>query len=286
MDSTTPKVSFIPKGSLVRETAFLERRRPRSAIGFIAVLAFVASVGSYAGLYFYNDSLEKKVEAKTDEINLIQKKFSEAPQIDKAQVFRARTKIASELLDSHTLVSPVFTFLSDYTLGSILYEKFSFTRGADGATVELLGEAPSYAALAYQGDVLRERTKELSKFDINNVSLTKFGTVSFVLSLTFVPTHLVYADSLGDTDDRSLQEDMTIFAPEQGDDTSGISGAVPDDLFSGSDMDSGVTSGADTITKTTEEGATVDQKAKTITTTPPPEKQSMLKSLWSRFKFW
>lgn len=282
MDSTTPKVSFIPKGSLVRETAFLERRRPRSAIGVIAVLAFVASVGSYVGLYFYNDSLEKKVEAKTDEINLIQKKFSEAPQIDKAQVFRARTKIASELLDSHTLVSPVFTFLSDYTLGSILYEKFSFTRGADGATVELLGEAPSYAALAYQGDVLRERTKELSKFDINNVSLTKFGTVSFVLSLTFVPTHLAYADSLGGTDDSSLQEDMTIFAPEQGDDTSIISGAVSDDLLSGS----GVDSGTDTTTKTTEEGATVDQKAKAATATSSAEKQSMLKSLWSRFKFW
>lgn len=282
MDSTTPKVSFIPKGSLVRETAFLERRRPRSAIGFIAVLAFVASVGSYAGLYLYNDSLEKKVEAKTDEINLIQKKFSEAPQIDKAQVFRARTKIASELLDSHTLVSPVLTFLSKYTLGSILYEKFSFTRGADGATVELLGEAPSYAALAYQGDVLRERTKELSRFDINNVSLTKFGTVSFVLSITFVPTHLAYADSLGGADDRSLQDYMTTFAPEQGDDTSVISGAVPDDLFSGS----GMASGTDTITKNIEKSATVNQKAKATTVTPPTEKQSILKSLWSQFKFW
>lgn len=285
MDSTTPKVSFIPKGSLVRETAFLERRRPRSAVGFIAGLAFVASVGSYAGLYFYNDSLEKKVVAKTDEINLIQKKFSDAPQIGKAQVFRARTKIASELLDSHTLVSPVFTFLSDYTLGSILYEKFSFTRGADGATVELLGEAPSYAALAYQGDVLRKRTKELSKFDINNVSLTNFGTVSFVLSLTFVPTHLAYADSLGVSDNSSLQDDMTI-VPEQGGDTPVISGVIFEDLSSGSGMDSSMASGTEMVTEIVEEGTTVDQEAKVTTATPPSEKQSILKSLWSRFKFW
>lgn len=275
MDSTTPKVSFIPKGSLVRETAFLERRRPRSAIGFIAALAFVASVGSYAGLYFYNDSLEKKVVAKTDEINSIQKKFSDAPQIAKAQVFRARTKIASELLDSHTLVSPVFTFLSDYTLESILYEKFSFTRGADGATVELLGEAPSYAALAYQGDVLRERTKELSKFDINNVSLTKFGTVSFVLSLTFVPTHLAYADSLGGTDDRSLQEDMTIFFPEQGVESSAVSTDSPSDTA----ISTEVVGDAEVVDQGTKAGGVSVAE-------PSAEKQSMLKTLWSRFKFW
>lgn len=273
MDSTTPKVSFIPKGSLVRETAFLERRRPRSAIGLIAILVFIASVGSYAGLYFYNGSLEKKVEAKTDEINKTQKTFSDAPQVGRAQVFRARAELAEELLNKHMVVSPVFTFLSENTTESILYEKFSFTRGVDGAKAELTGEAPSYAALAYQGDVLREATKDISKFEISNISLTKFGTVSFVLSLTFKPDALLYSDSFGSTEDISSQDDLMIVAPPHDAETS----TIPADAFSDSDM---------AASTETDAGTAVDQKAEASTATPPAEKQSILKSLWSRFKFW
>ncbi|MEK7568814.1 MAG: hypothetical protein AAB497_01735 [Patescibacteria group bacterium] len=273
MDSTTPKVSFIPKGSLVRETAFLERRRPRSAIGLIAILSFIASVGSYAGLSFYNDSLEKKVVAKTDEINKTQKIFSDAPQVGRAQVFRARAELAQELLNKHMVVSPVFDFLSKNTTESILYEKFSFTRGVDGATAELAGEAPNYAALAYQGDILREATKDISKFEFSNISLTKFGAVSFVLSLTFKPESLLYSDGLGSMESISSQDDLMIVAAPQ---DAEISTASADSF---SDSDSATSTEMDV-------GVAVDQKAKASTATAPAEKQSMLKSLWLRFKFW
>lgn len=273
MDSTTPKVSFIPKGSLVRETAFLERRRPRSAIGFIAGFVFVAGIGSYAGLYFYNGSLENAVAAKTDEINKTQKAFSDAPQVGRAQVFRARAELAEELLKKHMVVSPVFTFLSKNTTESIFYEKFSFTRDTDGATVELAGEAPTYAALAYQGDILREATKDISKFEISNISLTKFGTVTFVLSLTFTPKSLLYADSLGGVETSFSEDELTVSAFPQSTGTSTIS-AEPEPF-----------SDATPSTKTV--GDTVgNQKVKAGTPILPTEKQSVLRSLWLRFKFW
>ena len=75
MDSTNPKVSFIPKGSLVREESFLERRRPQSAIGFIAAFAFVLAVGSYAGLFYYNNALVIVVAEKRTEIKTAQKRI-------------------------------------------------------------------------------------------------------------------------------------------------------------------------------------------------------------------
>ena len=106
MDGTNPKLSFIPKGSLVREESFLERRRPQSVMGIVATLAFILSFGSYAGLYFYRVSLSKEVGSKTEEINRTQKIFSDAPQVDKAKLFRARADLARELLASHIIVSP------------------------------------------------------------------------------------------------------------------------------------------------------------------------------------
>lgn len=196
MDGTNPKVSFIPKGSLVREESFLERRRPQSAIGFIAFFAFVLAISTYAGLYYYNDKLNQEVATKTIAIKRAQKEFSDEPKVGEAKVFRARADLAMELLNAHTVVSPVFAFLSENTTESILYNRFSFKNGADGATLELSGEAPTYGALAYQTDVLRGKTKELSKFSVSNIALTKFGTVTFNIAMSFVPNYLLYTNNL------------------------------------------------------------------------------------------
>ena len=213
-----------------------------------------------------------KVVAKRDEINLIQQKFSDAPQISKAQVFRSRAELARELLDNHTVVSPVFTFLSENTVESILYEKFSFESGTDGAMLELTGEAPTYMVLAYQGDILRKKTKELSKFEIGNISLTEFGTVAFTLSLTFVPGHLSYSSNLSRAESTSLREGV----PDAFGQSTGTS-TISSDIFSN----------IATSTETKGDTPPVQKvKAKASTATLPAEKQSALKSLWSRFKFW
>lgn len=192
MDGSSSKVSFIPKGSLIREESFLERRRPRSVIGFIAVSVFVLSVSAYIVLYYYNSSLTQVIVDKTTEIRKLQKEFNDAPEVGEAKVFRARTDLARELLDSHTVVSPVFSFISKNTVGSILYEKFSFRLAQEGPTLELSGEAPSYSSLAYQTDVFRKQTKELSSFSVKDIALTKFGSVTFTFALVFNPNYLSY----------------------------------------------------------------------------------------------
>lgn len=286
MDNTTPKVSFIPKGTLVRETPFLERRRPRSAIGVLATLTFIASVGGYAGLYFWSVSLDEKIAAKTDEIDLVQKQFSDAPQINRAQVFSSRAELAKELLDGHTVVSPIFTFLSKYTIESVFYDKFSFVRDADTITLELSGEAPTYAALAYQGDVLRKRTKELSDFTVSNVSLTKFGTVAFNLLLTFTPDHLSYSKSLSRAqEDLSRGEAAAVISRP-----SAVATTTSTSTFSGMStstaMNSVVGTATEEVVAVEKKTAAPVQKAETSVALAPAEKQSVMSSFWSRFKFW
>lgn len=194
MVSNPPKVSFIPKSPLSREESFMERRRPRSITGFFAIFAFVVSVGSYAGLYFYEDALSKEVATKAKSITDAQREFLQAPEISKAKVFKARAELARELLDQHIAVSPVFAFLSNSTLGSILYDSFSFKRENGVGVLSLTGEAPSYATLAYQTDVLRKKSKEneFVDFSVSHITLTKSGTVTFDLSVDFAQSQLSY----------------------------------------------------------------------------------------------
>jgi len=195
MDSNNPKISFIPKGSLVREESFLSRPRPRSALGLLAISLLVLSVGLYAGFYFYDNSFSQDIILRKDKIDSTRNSFRNAPQVEEAQLFSSRASVAQGLLTGHFIVSPALIFLSKNTVESIYYDKFSFSYYADGAKVEVAGEAPSYASLAYQGDVLRNK-KELLNYSIGDVSLTQFGTVTFNLSLTFAPEYLSYVKNL------------------------------------------------------------------------------------------
>ena len=77
-----------------------------------------------------------------------------------------------------------------------MYNKFSFKNSPDGLVLELLGEAPTYSALAYQADVLRSQTAEISKFSVRDVVLTKFDTITFAIEMVFNPEYLLYTNNL------------------------------------------------------------------------------------------
>lgn len=295
MDGTNPKVSFIPKGSLVREESFLERRRPRSAIGVIAISFFILSIGVYAGLYYYNNSLTQAIAAKTIEIKNAQKEFSNIPEVGEARVFSARADLARELLSAHRVTSPVLAFLSKNTTENILYNKFSFKNGPDGLVLELSGEAPTYSALAYQADVFRSQTAEISKFSVRDVVLTKVATVTFAFVIVFTPEYLLYTNNLSNlaaaTSTPVINPSAFVInppTPSVSTTSSTILKAVEDypaeqpssSAGAGSTPASGASNSANNWTVSPRDTATTSGVAK-IT-----EEQSVLKFLWSKFKFW
>lgn len=205
MDSNNPKVSFIPKGSLVRDESFLARSRPRSLMGFLASGLFIAAVGAYFGLHYYNNQLDQSIAEKTLELENVQKKFNTSPEVSEAKVFLVRANLARALLDSHTVLSPVFTFLSKNTTENIFYNKFSFKDNPTGSELILAGEAPSYAALAYQADIFHAQIKTLQKFAVNDITLTRAGTITFSFDFVFNPSFLLYSRQLGSVDTGASQ---------------------------------------------------------------------------------
>lgn len=196
MDNPSPKISFIPKGSLVHEQSFLERPQSRSALGILAVALFSISALGYGGLYFFNNFLESKISARLGEIQKIQQVFNESPQVKRANDFRFRAELVRQLLDAHISVTPILNFLSDNTVKSIMYEKFAFVKDGGSLTVKIAGESPTYAALAYQKELFSKKTAELQSVAVSEVALTTFGTVAFNLKLEFKPEYLSYAKNV------------------------------------------------------------------------------------------
>lgn len=282
MDGNNPKVSFIPKGSLVREESFLERRRPRSAIGYLSIFVFIVVVGAYAALYYYVDLLSKEVGTKRTEIKQAQKLFSDAPQVGEAKLFRVRADLAKELLTAHTVVLPAFSFIEENTVDSIVYDKFSFVQSANGATLEISGEAPSYASLANQEDILRKKTNELSGLLIQNVVLTKFGTVTFILNMAFKPDYLSYTKSTAgnaSTEVPTVQISEPIITPV----TEVFSPRTADSIIApeiSGETSSPVSSAVAPETPPSASVVSTEKKSTWQTVS------SFMNSLWSRFKFW
>lgn len=230
MNSDAPKISFIPKSPLAQTEPFLVRSRPRSLISIVAFLVFFVSVGSYVGISLYSNSLTKKIEGLTTQIQEMQKSFDQQ-EIKQARIFHARAKLVQELLDMHIAPTPIFDFLEENTVRSVFYNDLAFKKGEGGQlTVELKGEAPSYASLAYQADVLRQRKSELSSFTVDDVTLTKMGSIEFVFKIAFTPEYLLYIKQFTEGGQNlSFEETMTSLAEskEEGSDAPRISCEKP-----------------------------------------------------------
>lgn len=293
MDKTTPKISFIPKGSLVHEESFLEHPRSRNALTIFAVFVFAASVIGFGGLFFYNNSLNGQIVTRLGEIQKVQAAFNRSTQVEKAKSFRSRVSIVQGLLAAHIAVSPVLKFISDNTLSDIMYTKFSLTSQGSGALAKLEGEAPTYAALAYQREVLSKKTNELSSFTVSEVSLTSFGTVTFTLVLEFTPGYLSYVNNNG----TNISSSTSAVVPSTSSSlvVPNFIPAAPAPAPSGTTTE--VEASPSVLTNvlgsstTPSEGGSGAPQINTTASAPdvgsaPEKKQSIWSTFWSWFKFW
>lgn len=298
MVSNPPKVSFIPKNPLAREESFMERRRPRSITGFIAIFVFMASVGAYVGLRIYNASLTGDIKTKTSSINKTKAALAQSPEIVEAKIFRARTELAKDFLNTHVAISPVFDIIANNTLGSIEYSNFDFKRKDGSWQLELTGEAPSYASLAYQVDVLKKNTVDFNNFEISNIILTDIGSIRFTLAISFLQSQLSYishskerAPSFESSEIETPKGAATFIQPTTPVAPTSISdkpstqpslGEVTPEVLPGIESSFSTTSAVSDWTVSPPVDTPVVPSATTAVPTVTPESGSF----WSWFKFW
>lgn len=265
MTNDSTKISFIPKNSLIGQDPFLARRRPRSFFGVVATIVFFGSIVLYVGLYAYQISLGNQIKTRAEDIARINKEFKESKVIAQAKVFQARTQIGKEILAKHVMVSPLFKFIGETTLQSVLLESFDFKHTDAGSAVLLKGETSGYASLAYQSDVLKKQNEKLLGFVIRDVKLTPLGSVAFSLEEVVTPSFISYTQNFKDT----------ITVPVS------AASAVPES--SGSEIQVNVTPDTASDSVPLGEVATMTAKPQTSTTTAP-KASSLREKFFDLFK--
>jgi hypothetical protein len=208
------KISFIPKKPLVRKIE--KNSRPISALLFASFGIFFITLALFGGLYLYTNNLKTVLEEKTKKLEVEKNKVDPSGVIDASKVLQEKISKAKDILNKHIALSRMFDVLEKITLKNIVLNGFTLEKSEKGDTganngvgfrdgsqtaqvagfeISTSGTAPSYAALAYQSDVLKDEIKEnrrIESFSISNPALDQDGNVIFDIKISLNPSFLLY----------------------------------------------------------------------------------------------
>lgn len=192
------QTSFIPKKPIVEERA----TRARS-VGFFAIISIFILFSvllATGGLYLYKGSLTKNITQMTNDLNLAKNRF-EVSKITELQLLDKRLRASSQILANHIAVTPIFQALSDLTMKTVRYTKFSYDLGTDKNSkvdVKLSGQAVSYLDVALQADLFTTKDEGKNFIDpvFSNLTLDDSGNVLFDLEFSVDPSFVNYKQTL------------------------------------------------------------------------------------------
>ncbi len=181
------QTSFIPKKPVTEARAPISRGTV-SIFGLTATIITIVAGVMFGASFFYRLTVTKQRDTLTAEIVAKNKTFDpdflkEITTLDK------RIKAANDVLDGHTLVSPIFSKLEQLSLKTVQFTKFEMTQSTTGSSapvnIKMTGKAINYAAIASQSDTLTGITSNKNTYFINpifsNLSLDDKARVSFDL---------------------------------------------------------------------------------------------------------
>lgn len=174
--------------------------RPTSLFLVISIFVFLSMVASAGGLYFYKTTVAKNITAMEKNLTIAKDRF-EPSKITQLKVLDQRLKASNEILAKHIAISPIFSALSDVTMKSIRYTKFSYDVGTSKearVTVNLSGQASRYSSVALQADLFA-KNKNIIDPVFSNLSLDEKGNVLFDLQFSVDPRFVSYAATIEDT---------------------------------------------------------------------------------------
>lgn len=206
------KVSFIPQKSLAKE----DKKRTLSINIFLLVslVVFFLTIASYGGLLIYKTNLDKTIKGKEKELTVGTEKSNSLDVINKAKNLQKKINNVAKLLNRHVAPSRIFTFLEEVTLKKVRFQELDFGKNDDTVkentlkntagdySIKLKGEAPSYASLAYQVDVLNGETGKdgrIKDFTISDIVLDKNGGVLFSANIILKSNFFLYKAEFTDS---------------------------------------------------------------------------------------
>jgi len=185
------ETSFIPKKD------YSEKKSGKKFVGLsvaVSSFVFVAVLVASAGVYFYKGFLESNIVNK----NIILEKEKgglDLALIQKLSKFDKRVEVTKEILNKHTSLVHLFSFLEKNTLKEVMFDNFNFEITKEGYMLTLDGKASSYAAIAIQSDILG-KNKNIINPIFSDLGVNTLGDIIFTVSMKIDPKLISYKDNL------------------------------------------------------------------------------------------
>ncbi|MCX6703116.1 MAG: hypothetical protein NTV02_00280 [Candidatus Zambryskibacteria bacterium] len=190
------QTSFIPKSPIASaNSASFAKTNSFSIVGTIGTVFFILAL-LVSGLVFgYGYYL--KTQLNTAKQALVEARGAfDSPENKKIILASNQIKSIQMLLDSHTVVSPLFKLLEEQTLPTVRLTSFEFSRGSKASvSVSIDVEAQSYASLAQQLKIFSE-LKYLKNVTFDGIDLLDSGAVETVFTADVDAEFLVYSKKL------------------------------------------------------------------------------------------
>lgn len=169
------------------------KSKPVGLLTVLSLLIFFTALISTVALYLYKETLEKNIVRMENDLNLAKARF-EPEKISQLGLLNKRLEAGQAVLSKHIAISPIFTALSNVTMKSVRYTKFSY--GIEGerdvkVVVKLEGVASDYRSVALQSDLFSS-SKYFKETVFSELSLDEKGKVKFNLTFSVDPVFVDY----------------------------------------------------------------------------------------------
>lgn len=185
--------SFIPKKSIPGGEKD-EKKKTLALLPLIATVLFVFSLVLAGGVFLMKRLQVNDLERKKVAVEESREAFEPAI-IERLTTFNRKMNIASELLNSHTTVTPFFELLESLTLRDVQFTLLSFDRLGEETAVKLEGIATDYATLALQSDKLG-KNQYIKNPIFSNFTVDEDDNVQFSVELTLDESYLLYSEHI------------------------------------------------------------------------------------------
>lgn len=211
------QTSFVPKKPIIEKASAPHSGGGLSAaFNLIALIVFIASILAAGATYFYRGSLIDRVEEYKVSLERARGSFEPA-LITELQILDKRMRAASDILDNHVAVSPIFALIGEITLPTVRYSDFSYEFNEENPNlvdVIMTGEAKGYNYIALQADLFGD-DKFIKNPIFSDFTLDQNGNVDFALTFSVDKTLVLYESflereaSLGSEFDPTVQTTPT-----------------------------------------------------------------------------
>jgi len=163
------QTSFIPKKPIANAgSAIIQKPKTGFASLYmtIAVVLFVASLGSIGGAFAYQQFLEAHLAASQKTLTQREQQFN-IDLIQQLREINVKIDNSQKLLASHVATSRVFDIIPKFTSAHVRFLNMDLTTAASGkpAQISLQGYGTGLQAVAFQSDVF----SSLEQYGLRNI---------------------------------------------------------------------------------------------------------------------